>query len=255
MFFKDFFSSIAAYGQAFELAGKLKLWKYFFIPAIIGLIVGILIMVAAWYLSEPIGQKIGGYWPFDFWKEAMLSFSVFLGGVLVILVGAMIFKHAVMAFSAPFMTPVSEKIEMHITGKSLDQTDTSAEFMAALVRGIRINVRNLILELLITLPLMILSIIPLLNLVTGAALIYVQSYYAGFGNMDYTLERYCNYSETKTFVRNNKGVAVGNGVIFHLLLAIPVVGIMLALPLSTIAATTETIKKLNGTKQIDKHNI
>ncbi|MBK6526706.1 MAG: hypothetical protein IPG07_14860 [Crocinitomicaceae bacterium] len=40
----------------------------------------------------------------------------------------------------------------------------------------------------------------------------------------------------------------GNGFIFHLLLAIPVVGIMLALPLSTIAATTETIKKLKLNK-------
>ncbi len=244
MFFSDLTSSIKAYGQAFELAGKLKLWKYFFIPAIIGLLVGILIMIAAWYLSEPIGQKIGSYWPFDFWKETMLSFSVFLGGVFVILIGAMIFKHAVMAFSAPFMTPVSEKIEMHITGKSLDQTDTSAEYFAALVRGIRINLRNLILELFITLPLILLSIIPLINIVTGILLIYVQSYYAGFGNMDYTMERYYSYSETKIFVRNNKGTAVGNGLIFHLLLAIPVAGIILALPLSTIAATTETLKKI-----------
>ncbi len=250
MFFKDFTNSIKAYGQAFELAGKLKLWKYFFIPALIGLFVGILIMIAAWYLSEPIGQKIGGYWPFDFWKEAMMSFSIFLGGVFVILIGAIIFKHAVMAFSAPFMTPVSEKIEIHITGKSLDQTNTSAEFMAALVRGIRINTRNLLLELLITLPLIILSIIPLINLATGVILIYVQSYYAGFGNIDYTLERYCTYSETKKFVRNNKGIAVGNGLIFHLLLAIPVVGIMLALPLSTIAATTETLKKLKAVKTV-----
>jgi CysZ protein len=63
--------------------------------------------------------------------------------------------------------------------------------------------------------------------VTGVLLIYVQSYYAGFGNMDYTLERYCNYSDTTKFVRNNKGTAVGNGFIFHLLLAIPIFGIML----------------------------
>ena len=40
----------------------------------------------------------------------------------------------------------------------------------------------------------------------------------------------------------------GSGFIFHLLLAIPVVGIMLDLPLSTIAATTETIKKLKLNK-------
>lgn len=248
MFFKDFTSSMKAYGQAFELAGKLKLWKYFFIPAIIGLLIGILIIVAAWYLSEPIGHKISTIWPFDFWKETMLSISVFLGGVFVVLFGAMIFKHAVMAFSSPFMTPVSEKVEIHLTGKDLDKTDTPKEFIAALVRGIRINVRNLLMETLITLPLLILSLIPLINLVTAVLIIMVQSYYAGYGNMDYTLERYFNYSDTKKFVRQNRGTAIGNGFVFHLLLMIPVVGLMLALPLGTIAATVATVSKLDKSK-------
>ena len=248
MFFKDLSSSIKAYGRAFELAGKLRLWRYFFIPALIGLGVGVLILLAANFFADSIGAKISSLWPFDFWQEAILSFSVFLGWIFVILIGAIIFKHVVMAFSAPFMTPVSEKIEMHITGKTLDQTDTPAEFTAALVRGIRINIRNLLLETLITLPLLILSIIPLLNLFAYVLLIYVQSYYAGFGNMDYTLERYLNYGDTAAFIRRNKGIAVGNGLIFHLLLTIPVAGMMLALPLGTIAATTETVARLNRTK-------
>ena len=142
------------------------------------------------------------------------------------------------------MPPLSEKIEVHLTGKDLDRTDTAAEYMSALVRGMRINVRNLVLEMILTLLLMILSLIPVVNLVTAVLIIYVQCYYAGFGNMDYTLERYLNYDQTKKFVRKHKGTAAGNGFVFHLILMIPIAGMMLALPLSTIAATTETLARL-----------
>jgi len=246
MFFKDFTASVRAFGQAFALINQLKLWKYFFVPIIIGLITGIVIIAAAWFLADPIGEKISSAWPFDLWKDAILSISKFIGGLLVVIFGVVIFKHVVMAFSAPFMTPLSEKIEIHITGKELNKTDTPKEFMAALVRGIRINIRNLVMEILITLPLLILSLIPVLNLFTAVMLIAVQAYYAGYGNMDYTLERYFNYNETKKFLRENKGIAIGNGFVFHLILLIPVVGIALALPLSAVAATTQTIQKLKS---------
>ena len=34
-----------------------------------------------------------------------------------IVIGLILFKHIIMALSAPFMSPVSEKIEAHLTGK------------------------------------------------------------------------------------------------------------------------------------------
>jgi len=80
----------------------------------------------------------------------------------------------------------------------------------------------------------------------------VQSYYAGFGNMDYTLERHFKYSESIQFVRQNKGIAIGNGIVFMLMLLIPVVGIILVLPLSVTAASTETLKVLQNNKTLNK---
>jgi CysZ protein len=245
MFFKDFTGSIKAYANAFELANKLGLWKYCLVPVIIGLVTGLLILAAAWFQADPIGEKISSAWPFEFGKETVASISFVLGIMLVLLFGTMLFKHAVMAISAPFMTPLSEKVEMYITGKELDKTDTAKEYVAALVRGTRINVRNLVMETLITFPLLILSLIPLLNIFTAILIMYAQSYYAGYGNMDYTLERYLNYKDTKTFVRKNRGIAVGNGFVFHLILMVPLAGMILALPLATIAATSATLIRLN----------
>jgi CysZ protein len=62
--------------------------------------------------------------------------------------------------------------------------------------------------------------------------------------MDYTLERHFKYKESIQFVKNNKGLAIGNGIVFMLFLLIPIIGVILVLPLSVTAATTETIKNI-----------
>ena len=95
-----------------------------------------------------------------------------------------------------------------------------------------------------TIPILLLGLIPVIGIVSTVLLFLMQAYYAGFGNMDYTLERHFKYRESINFVKENKGLAIGNGVVFMLFLLIPVIGVILVLPLSVTAATTETIKKI-----------
>ncbi len=232
------------------LISELKLWKYFFIPALIGFVVGAIILTAAWVWSDEFGAWLISWWTWDFGRGVVEWIGQFLGGAVILVLGFIVFKHVVMAFSAPFMAPISEKIEMHLTGKPLNETDTKKEYIRVLMRGIRINMRNLVRELLITLPLLILGFVPIVNLVTGIAVFYVQAYYSGYGNMDYTLERYFNYADTKKFVAANRGVAVGNGFVFTLMLFIPFLGMMLTLPISTAAATISTIEQLKTKKLV-----
>ena len=158
-----------------------------------------------------------------------------------------------MALSAPFMSPVSEKIERHFYGTSHPHRNTSNA--QQLWRGLRINVRNLLMELMLTVPIILIGFIPVIGIISSVLLFLVQSYYAGFGNMDYTLERHFKYSESIRFVRQNRGLAIGNGIIFMLVLLIPVVGIILVLPLSVTAASTETLKVLDGAKSLQKRNL
>jgi CysZ protein len=146
------------------------------------------------------------------------------------------------------MSPVSEKIETHFYGENHSHRNTSNA--AQLWRGIRINVRNLVMELLLTIPIILIGFIPVVGIISSVLLFLVQSYYAGFGNMDYTLERHFKYSESIEFVRRNRGLAIGNGMVFMGMLLIPVIGIILVLPLSVTAASTETLKVFESTKQI-----
>lgn len=246
MFFKDFSSSIGSYGKALKLISKLNLWSYFFVPALIGLGVGSLIIWASIGWSDNFGNWIAQVWPFDWGKDGFTTLSHWIGGLIILLFGLMAFKHIVQAFSSPFMGPVSEKIEEHLTGKELK----SNPFMVLLIRGIKINIRNLIREIIFTIPLMILGFIPIIGLITTVWVFYIQSYYAGYGNMDYTMERYLNYNESVKFVKKNRGIAVGNGFIFSLMLLIPIVGIALTLPIATVASTIDTLKKLEIEKKL-----
>lgn len=244
---KNIISGIKAYFGAFSLISKLKLWKYFAVPMLISFITFILIFGLAYNLSDNIGQFIAKIWIWNWGHETFTTISSFIGGLIVLVIGLILFKHIIMALSAPFMSPVSEKIEAHITGKTVHY-HRNTTFSEQLWRGIRVNVRNLGMELLYTIPLLLLKLIPVVNIFSTFLLFLLQAYYAGFGNMDYTLERHFKYQESIKFVRKNRGLAIGNGIVFLLCLLVPVVGVILVLPLSVTAASTKTIQALNNNK-------
>lgn len=246
---KNIILGIRAYAGAFELISKLKLWKYFVIPMIISFLTAIFIGIEAYILSDTIGGFISKAWIWDWGKEGFTAISNFVGAIIIIFLGLILYKHIIMAFSAPFMSPVSEKIEAHFYG-DVSHLHRKTSFLSQLWRGIRINIRNLLKELLISLPILILKFIPIVNIFSTFLLLLVQAYYAGFGNMDYTLERHFSYRQSIDFVSKRKGFAVGNGIVFMLFLLIPVVGIIIVLPLSVTAATIQTIRLLHDKQEL-----
>lgn len=239
----DISKSINAYFKAIKIIRKLNLWNYFLIPILIGLILGITFIFGAYSFSDNLGSYLSDLWKWDFGKSFITALSSWLGGIFIIIIGVILYKHILMALSAPFMTPVSEKVESYLTGKPIVKIDNRSA-MKQLMRSLNLNLTLLVKELLVTFLLFILGLIPLVNIIAAILIFYKQSYYAGFGNMDYTLERYLNYTESKKFVKKYKGVAVGNGAVFTVMLFIPIVGIMLTLPISTVAATISTVEKL-----------
>ncbi|MDO1502266.1 EI24 domain-containing protein [Winogradskyella maritima] len=245
---KGIFEGIRAYSGVFRLMSELKLWKYFFIPVIISVITASIIGLSAWGLSDNIGNFIAQIWPWDWGKEGFSTFSSFIGAIFIMAIGFILYKHIIMALSAPFMSPVSEKIEAHLLGVK-DHSHRNTSSREQLWRGIRLNVRNLAKELLISLPILILKFIPVVNIFSTVLLFLVQAYYAGFGNMDYTLERHFKYRESIDFVRRHRGVAIGNGIVFMLFLFIPVIGIIIVLPLSVTASSLKTVELISKEQQ------
>ena len=238
---------LKAYSGTFALISKLKLWKFFAIPMVISLLLAITIGFTAYELSDNIGGYISSFWAWEFGKSTVETISQIFGGLIVLTLGFLTFKHIILAASAPFMGPISQKIETHLTGEKAVSVESSS--VQLLLRGIRIALRNIIRELLTTIPILLIGLIPIIGLFSTVLLFLMQAYFAGFGNMDYTLERHYDYKNSVRFVKRNRGLATGNGIVFMLFLLIPVVGVILVLPLSVTAATIETVKEIQNEKK------
>lgn len=250
---KSILKAIQAYSGVFKLMSELKLWKYFLIPIGISFGTALLVGLSAYGLSDNLGRLIARLWVWEWGSETFSTVSTVIGAIAIIALGLILYKHIIMALSAPFMSPVSEKIEAHLTGVPA-HNHRNTTFKEQLWRGVRINLRNLVKELLISIPILILKFVPVVNIFSSILLFLVQAYYAGYGNMDYTLERHFNYRESINFVGKHKGTAIGNGIVFMLFLLIPVVGILLVLPLSVTAASVRTVELLKAERRLEEQN-
>ena len=246
---KNILTALKAYGSSFKLMSKLGLWKYFMVPMGISILFALIIGFSAWGFSDNLASFLSRMWIWETGRETFTAFAEVLSAIIIVIFGLLLYKHFVMALSAPFMSPVSEKIEKHLYPELQESiTHRNTTNAAQLSRGIRINIRNLLYELLITIPCLVLSLIPVVGILFWVIGFLVQSYYAGFGNMDYTLERHFKYRESINFVKSNRGYAIGNGIVFNAVLLIPIIGIILVLPISVTAASKTTLELLREQK-------
>ena len=240
---RGFIDGVTAYGTALTIIRKQSLWKYFFVPALISIVLAVIIFGSSWYLSDDVGNWLSNLYPWDLGKEIVDKISSVFGGLLLVALGLILYKNLVMALASPFMSLLSERVEKNLGSQIQDAPLSLKRILSETVRGLRIAIRNIIRELLITVFLLLLGLFPLFAPFTAILIFITQAFYAGFGSLDFILERYFNMPESVHFVRSNKGLAIGNGAVF-LLILMTGVGFLIALPLSTVAATTETIKRL-----------
>ena len=239
--FTKFLSGISTYTKALEITGRLNLWRYYLIPGLISVALAAIIGFGAWQLSDDIGGFLFGWYPENWWGYGLFqSVGSVLGGVALVALGLLLYKTLVVVLAGPFMGPLSEKVEMYLTGQSKKPPMKVSLMARSMVRGVRIALRNVIRELFYT---MILLIFGLFVPFSSILIFLVQSFYAGFGNMDLTLDRHYGVKGSVAFVRRNRWSALGNGVVFVGLL-LTGVGFLIAPPLATIAATIETVKRL-----------
>lgn len=233
---------LKGYGDGFKAISRYKLWGYFAAPALVSVLLGVIIFTTAWQMADNIGGWLLSYYPWELGSGTLLKVANVFGGLFVGAFGLIIFKQLVLALSAPFMSMLSEQIEKKMLGRPAPAFKWT-KMLSDLVRGLRIALRNIIRELFFTFLLFLLGLIPVFSPFTAIGIFLVQAYYAGFGNMDFTLERHTNVRQSVRFVRRHSGLAIGNGAVF-LLILMTVVGFLFVLPLSTAAAATETLKRL-----------
>lgn len=217
---------------------KYRLIKFFLISGLISAIIGFLIFYGSWTFGDNLGNFLAEYYPFERGKKLITNISGWGGRLSLIALGLIVYKYLVLILTSPVFSPLSQSIEEKYLGISERKPFELVTFGKDIIRGLSISLSNIFKELLFTVILLIIGfVIPGAIIITTPLIFIVQAYYAGFGSMDYFMERRYKIKDAKRYVRKHFTIAIATGSIFLGLLSIPVIGFLLAPGIAAIVAT------------------
>lgn len=234
---QDFISGFTSYFGAFNFVIKHRLYKHLIISGFISFIIGAVIIIMSYAVSDNISDFLANFYPWEWGADYVKTFLAYVSGGLILVTGFLLFKYILLILISPFMGPLSAKVETIITNRDEISRFSIKQVSYEMVRGLRIASRNITREILITLFLLLLSLIPLFTVFITPIIFLVQAYFAGFANFDYFLERRTNVPQSVRYIKQHRWQAAGNGAAFLLLLLIPIIGLFFAPVLGTVAAT------------------
>jgi CysZ protein len=233
--------AFSSYTKALKLIRDYKLW-----PMIImsGLVYLVIIILGLWGLYQGM-VHLNNYLVNMTWLKNLssqyqavkwIAKSILLGISLIsFFIYFSVFKYFLLTLASPLYAYISEQTASILTGKKY--AFNMAQLLKDIIRGIRLSSRNIIKQMLWSFLILLLSLIPIVGLISVLLFILLDSYYYGFAMLDYNLERQqMSPVASVQFVKQNKGLAIGNGLVFYALFLIPVVGIVIGAPLSAMAA-------------------
>lgn len=206
--------------------------KYLLYSGLIALAILSIIFYFTWNFSGKAGLWLASLIPWT-WAHESAVFT-FIVGISILFLFWILMKYIMLMLLAPILSVVSEKAELQLTGML---GGAGFSFANATARSVRINLRNMTKEIVMTVFLLIAALIPGINIFAVGVLFVVQAYFAGFGIMDFYLERHFTFRETIAEVYKHKFAAITLGGIFTLLLLIPVLGVIVAPYFTTVTAT------------------
>jgi CysZ protein len=248
--FGQYLKGIGTYSKAIDVLNRYRLWHWVILPGLVSLLLGGAVVAFAGYYVDDLSRWLGEQWPFDFGEQTFELVMTILSFTLMVVLVLLSLKYVILVLVAPFMGTLSELVEARITGKEPPSVSIG-QIIKDVGRGLAIAVRNIFREIFYTLLVTILGLfIPVVGQVLSSILVVlIQSYYLGFGNVDFTLERKrFTVGDTVNFVSSYRWLVMGNGTAFMLFLLIPVVGLILAPGLGTVAATLNSMEVLDGVK-------
>ena len=246
--FVDFADGITSYGKALIIIFRLRLWSYLVIPGFLSLALGSAIAYGVYAASGGFAHLLSALYPAHWIGARIVGGISNVASWLILGVGGLFsYRILLMAIVAPFMSPLAARVQGDVLGVNVyDPPFFSWTNVRLILRGAILSFRNLVKEIWFTFWLLLLSLFPPFALIVPFILFAVQAFYSGFGNLDYSLEKYYGIAESKKFSEKHRWLAIGNGTVFLTLLAVPVLGLFFAPALSTVAATLESMKRIDA---------
>lgn len=213
-FFKNFAFGIRAYWKALGFIRQHKLYWFALIPAILMLVVyyfGTKITSHHFELDDRNMNSI-------IWSMIWIYFEIIVGFTLMHFA-----KYLVVILLSPLFSYLSVKSEHILTGNKYKFN--AKQYYTDIIRGVRIGFRNLFLNYLFFAILYFVAWLGWEN-PQNSPVFYltfaVGFFYYGFSFLDYVNERMqWNVPESVDFIRKHRGLAIAIGLIYSLMILVP----------------------------------
>ncbi|HVF97837.1 MAG TPA: EI24 domain-containing protein [Flavisolibacter sp.] len=246
---KEIIIAIQSFFEAHAFIRKHRLWKWILIPGIVYM----LLFVAGIYFfinsSDKAVTLLSNKLGITAWLQreanALLTFLFLMAAIMLRLILFFfyfsLFKFLFLIAGSPVFAYLSEKTSSIIEGK--DFPFSLPQLLKDIVRGTRLSLRNALWQTVYLFCILLLSLVPLAGWISPLIALFIECYYYGFSMVDYSLERNkLSPPASIDFIGRHKGLAVGNGLMFYLMHAVPFVGWVLAPAYAVIAATLSLYK-------------
>lgn len=246
--FKD---GLLSYKKAMVFLSKNNLTYFFVFP----LIFNLFIFISGFYYLDQFLEILNSelvsyielqtsnnsYLRSDYIFKFMYVLTWMISKIIFVFIFSLFGGYLTIILLSPVYTILSEKTATILNGTKMNFD--AVQFISDILRAILIAFRNILLQLVLHIILLCFSIVPVL----GWAVAFIgnlafASYFYGFSFMDYTMERHqLSIKDSVLFVRKNKGLAVGLGVVFQVCMLVPFIGSFTASFLSIISVVSATI--------------
>jgi CysZ protein len=250
---EQLFLALKSYGQAFRTLDKYQLWSILILPAIISLFIALLIGFLAWTTSDDILYYIIGRYSFVDYDSVIGNLfeivTIIAVKGLTLFLYLKLYRYLILIILSPVFVNMANVFYKYVQGEEHKMNIWSYCFCS--LRGIKFALRNFVLDILVTLMLLIISIIvlwifPLIPII----ILITESYFFATVLMDYRFEmQEMSMKEGMKESRKVPGIPIGIGLVFNLILLVPLLGVMFG-PVLAMMASQESINILN---QPDAH--
>ena len=234
------FSAISAFAKALPLLLSRRLRLFLLAPILANIaLMGLLYTVALSYMGGAVDEMMG-------YVPEWMSFLNWLFYVLLnIAIGLLMFYSfsvGVNILAAPFMAFLAEKVEEHQTGKQFDEDFSAMGLMKIAGRSLKRELQKLAYFIPRFLGLLLLSFIPVVNVVTSVLIVMFSAWMLALQYMDYAFDNNkVPFHDMRAALREKPLLCWTFGFIVMLGVTIPFLNLFV-MPIAAVAATLLWIK-------------
>jgi len=200
----DILKGVNYYVKAIPKIKEFRLFKYFILLTIFLIFYFLFFEIIRQFTL--LFEQILPFKRTTYFLDLFYQFSVSATGFMLLL------------FLSPFFSIISEEVFKQLQGKVYHFS--IKQLIKDIFRGIKITIRNVIYHYIFVAILFVLAwLLPknwIVNTSYSIILTLITSYFYGFTLLDYALENQkYNYYKSVDFVRKNKGIAIGLGLVYY----------------------------------------